>query len=180
MSDINLLQRKAGAFEQFSELERKLRVVSVWLLSGLFLGGLIIGVTFLVLSGRIRSLEMEKVTLARDINAQTTKEGLLLSLKDRVGVAAKALDAAKPWGKLFPILNEIAPNGGFLSLTIEESGRVSADMEAFSVDDAVLYVANLMLLFEDRKIRSPQLLSFALLETGRIHMSVSFYPTFAP
>lgn len=180
MNDINLLQRKASAFKHFSDLERKLRIASVWLLGGLFVGGLLIGAALLVLRGRVRSLEAEKIALMRDINAQKTKEGLLLSLKDRVGIAAKALDAAKPWGKLFPLLNTIAPNGGFVSLSIEESGRVNAEMEAFSIDDAVVYVANLMRLFEDRKIRSPQLLSFALLETGRIQMSVSFYPTFLP
>ncbi len=176
--DINLLHQKASSLELVGLLESKLRMAAWWTVSLLLVVGTVVASAFIIVSAQIRNLEASKQNLARDINAQSTKEGILLALKDRVGIATRALDAAKPWGKLFPLIASISPAGGFHSVTVEESGRVSADLALTSIDQAVEVVTSMVILTASRSLRAPQLLSFGLLEDGTVQLTVSFIPVF--
>lgn len=177
-NDINLIKRNAATQNQYALLEANLRKAAWWGLSIVFVAGVLVGATMLVVSTQLSRAEARHSQLISQINAQSIKEGILVSLKQRVGVAEKALEAAKPWGKLFPVLGQIAPNGGFDALSVEESGRVTADMSLNTIDDAVSIMSNILLLFEQKTIRTPELVSFSFIEEGTIRMAVSFYPVF--
>lgn len=180
MSDaqINLIKRDVRSMGEFSRLEEVLRIAALWSLAGLFVAGLIIGGLFLILRSRTQQAEEAKVRIVREINTQSAKEGLLLSLKDRIGIAGKALDAAKPWGKLFAVLGEISNAGTFSSISIDETGRVNTALELVSLDDAVSVIGNLMVLSSEKALRTPQMLSFALKDDGAVQLSISFFPIF--
>lgn len=180
MSDtqINLIKRDVSAMSQFSRIEDILRKVASWFLGILFVAGLIVGGTFFFLRSTVAKTEARKVELVREINGQSAKEGILLALKDRIGIAGKALDAAKPWGKLFTIMANIADPSSFNSISIDETGRVSTSLELQSVDDAVIVIANIMSLSLDRSLKTPQMLGFTFREDGKIQLSLSFFPIF--
>lgn len=163
---------------QLSKLENGLRMASLWFLGGLFVAGLTIGAAFLYLRAQTESLEEQKIGIVRDINTQSGKEGLLLSLKDRIGIAGKALDAAKPWGKVFTVLGDIAYEEAFNSVSVDETGRVSTALELASIDETVDVVTNIMALAGERALRTPQMISFALRDDGRVQLTVSFFPAF--
>lgn len=177
-SEINLIQKDIRSFRSLSFLESRLRLATWWLLGALFVAGVSIGIGYFFINSRIQSLENTKIDLTRQINAQSPKEGILLSLKERIGIAAKALDAAKPWGELFTTLTEIASEDEFSSLSIDDTGRVVTSLTMQSIDESVTVITNVMRLFEERKLKSPQLISFAFREDGTIQISVSFYPIF--
>ncbi len=176
-ASINLLQQKLGPTREVAELEDKLRVAAVWALGAMVLCGVAIGSTYAYFSSSLASLQAEKARVARLINEQSNKEGILLSLKDRTGIAAKALDAAKPWGDLFPLLTQIS-GGGYKNVSVDEIGRVNAELSANSIDDAVNVVSNVLALADDRVIRSPKLNMFLIGDEGQIRYVISFVPVF--
>jgi len=163
---------------QFSKLEDGLRVASLWFLGGLFIAGLATGAAFFYLRAQTEALEAQKLRVVREINTQSRKEGLLLSLKDRIGIANKALDAAKPWGKVFTVLGDIAYEDAFNSVSVDETGRVSTALELASVDETVDVITNIIALAGERALRTPQMISFALRDDGRVQLTVSFFPVF--
>lgn len=177
-SDINLIRKDVSSSRKLSVLEEKLRLAAIWLLGGVFIIGLGIGAVYLYINLRVRSLEARKVSLAQQINLQTAKEGILLSLKERTAVAGRALEAAKPWGKMFTVLQEIAAEEQYNSLTVDDTGRVTTTLFLGSIDESVSVVLNLVRLVDERMLRTPQLLSFSFKEDTTVQMSISFYPVF--
>ncbi len=180
MSDtqINLIQRDVTAMGKLSSLEDVLRKIALWYLGGLCITGIIVSGLIFSLRARIQNAQAQKIDLVREINTQSVKESILVALKDRISIAGKALDAAKPWGNLFTVLNTIAPSEAFTSLSIDETGRVSTSLELASVDDAVGVITNIMTLSSDRSLKTPQMLGFTFREDGKIQLSVSFFPIF--
>lgn len=178
-TDINLIKRSAGGvFGPLAGYEEKLRVFSWWSLLALLGAGVIIGAMYLMINVRLHQLENKKLQLTQRINAASTKEGIIISLKQRIVVAQKALDAARPWGKLFPLLEQIAPVSQFATVTVDENGRVSTILEVNSIDDAVTVVTNAVNLFHTKVLRAPQLLSLSLRDTGTVQVALSFIPIF--
>jgi hypothetical protein len=177
-SDINLIRKDVSSSRKFSVLEEKLRLVSVWFLGGVFVIGIAIGTAYLYISLRVRSLEATKVTLAQQINLQSAKEGILLSLKERTSVAGRALEVAKPWGKMFTVLQEIASEAQYNSLTVDDTGKVTTTLFLGSIDESVSVVLNLVRLVNERMLRTPQLLSFSYKEDATVQMTISFFPVF--
>ena len=78
-SEINLIKKDASSFRKLAFLEEKLRIATGWFLGLLFVAGLTIGISFLVMSSRMKTLESRKIELTKQINLQTVKEGILLS-----------------------------------------------------------------------------------------------------
>lgn len=173
---INLIQQESSRLGRLHDVEERLRRLAWWSLGILFLVGVGIGATFLYTRRTLEQVERTKQTVTREINAQSIKEGLLLSLFERVGIASRALSAAKPWGKLFTILETVAPTGSLNSVSVDESTRVTSTLDLSTIDEGVYVATNLLSLFEDKLIRSPQMHSFSLREDGKIQMSISFQP----
>lgn len=132
----------------------------------------------MAVGARLNQLQAKKVQLTQRIGAAETKEGIIITLKQRIVVAQKAIDAARPWGKLFPMLEQIAPVEQFSTVTVDDSGRVSTILEVNTIDEAVSAVTNTINLFLTRSLRSAQLLSLSLRESGTVQVSLSFIPIF--
>jgi hypothetical protein len=158
--------------------EGKIRAIAWWGLLGLLGTGIVLGTVYFVISGRFKSLETQRAQIASQLRLASDKEGIVISLKQRILVAQKALDVARPWGKLFPLLEKVDSVDHFVTLTIDESGRVSTILEVGSIDEAVTVVTNTLDLAGQRALRSPQLLSLSLRETGTVQLGLSFIPVF--
>lgn len=171
--DINLLQKNGGSV-RFISIERILTRL-MWISLGIVcIAGVSIGSVYIVVSSQQSREDARKAALIGSIKEMATKEGILVSLQQRIAVASKALDAARPYGNLFGLLDHIAPSEYFTSLSIDDVGRSTVTLVIPSVDEAVTTVANVIIQFDEKKIRSPQLLSFALKESGIVQLSLSF------
>ena len=179
-SEINLINKRAltGPMAYFTTIEPKIRVVAWWGLLGLLGTGIFLAFAFLFVNSRYRRLEEQKTQLTQQLRNASAKEGIVISLKQRINVAQKALDVARPWGKLFPLLEQIGPVNQFVTLTVDDSGRVNTIIEVQSIDDAVTIVSNTIGLSSEKMLRSPQLLSFSLREIGTVQLGLSFIPIF--
>lgn len=172
--EINFLKVRSTASGTLSRIERMLTVYTWWALGGLLTVGVIIGSIYLFVITRQKNLESRKGALLVAIREQTVKEGYLVSVKQRSQVAGKALSAAKPYGKLFPLLLTIAPENYFINLSVDEAGKSTVSLEVPSVDEAVMTVSNILLQVKEKQLRNPQMLSFYLKETGMVLLSFSF------
>lgn len=176
-TEINLLKKSTASFGVTPELEEKVRLAAWWGLVGLLASGIIIGTIFLVLSSRVRNLETTNAQLAQQINAQSVKEGILLSLVQRTKVAGNALKAARPWGNLFPLLEVIAHDSNYRTLVIDEAGKVRLNFHIDNIDTAAEIVEHIIDLNSQGSLKAPQLLSFVVEEDGTVNMGVLFVPT---
>lgn len=172
--EINLMKGASGSKGKLGSLELTLTKLTWWALGGLFSIGLIIGVIYFFGLSKQKQLEAIKEELRIVIQQEVVKEGLLVSLKQRSVIASKALEAAKPYGKLFPLLQTIAPQNYYTSLSIDDVGRSTVSLELPSVEDAVSTIANVLVQTEEKKLRNPQMMSFYLKETGVVQLSLSF------
>lgn len=174
--DINLLKRDFTSGGVIAAIENKLRIAAWWSIISLLASGIIIGTLYVVLTSRAGLLEEDVKTTAQRINAQSVKEGILLSLIQRTDIAKKALDAARPWGNLFGILTRMAAPTQLHTLTIDEAGKVNVMFVLSSVDDAVTIVSNVIALTQQQILHNPQLVSFVIQPDGKVQMSLSFVP----
>lgn len=175
-TQINLIRGEGGRLAGIMRLEEMLRRVA-WISLGLiFASSIGIGFSYLVANNILKKREESNVRLSRSINAQSAKEGLILSLVDRTHIASRALSAAKPWGKLFTLLTQAAPESAYRTVGIDDTSLVTSTLELGSLDDAVNVVSNIITLANDRLLRSPQMQSFSMQENGNIQMTISFHP----
>lgn len=174
--EINLLKRDFSSVGVTAEMESKLRVVAWWCLIVLFAGGIVLTSVYFLLSSRVSQLQEDIKNVSIQINSESVKEGILLSLKERSDVAKKALDAARPWGNLFPLLARMTQSTQLHSLTIDESGKVSLLLLLPSVDDAVTVVTNIISMTQERVLRSPQIISLVVQQDSTVQLNVSFTP----
>ncbi len=178
-SEINLIKSTStGPLGILGTYEKKIRQIAWIALLSLLGLGLVIGVSYIVINAQYRNLEERKAQVTQQLKAATVKEGIVISLKQRVEIAQKALDVARPWGELFPLLEDIGPIGYFVTLTVEESGRVNTVIEAPTIDDAVALVTSTLDLAQADVLRSPQLLSLSLRDSGIVQIGLSFIPIF--
>lgn len=173
-SEINLLNKASGNQATVVILEKILSKLTWGTLTVLCVLGVIIGSLYLYASTQQKRQDMRKAQLVASLKELASKEGILVSLKQRSAIAAKALNAARPYGELFPLLERIAPSEYFTNLSIDEVGRSTVTLTLPSVDEAVTVISNVLVQFDEKKIRSPQLSSFSLKETGIVQLSLSF------
>lgn len=172
--EINLLKKTTSARGTVTVIEKYLSRVMWFSLTGLLVAGVIIGTVYLYLQYQRDQTSQKNAILLQSIREQTKKEGFLVSLKQRALVAGKGLDAARPYGNLFPILEMIAPAQYFATLSIDDVGRSTVSLKLPTMEDAVTTIANILVLVEEKKLRNPQMISFSLKDTGIVDISFSF------
>jgi|GEM_PF-704502 len=176
-TDINLLKRSAASYGGIPHIvEDTVRLIAWWSLVAFFAVSIITGTAYLIVSSNIRSLEASNADLVRQINAQSIKEGIVLSLLQRSEIAGNALRAARPWGNLFPLLERITYQGYYQSLTVSESGKVEITYAVDSVNTAAMIVDTIIDLNTQNALKTPQLVSFIVEDDGKVSMGVSFVP----
>lgn len=173
---INLIHGEGGRLAGITRLEDMLRKIAWISLIVIFVTSLGVGFSYFFMSRSLKAFEANNERLTQGIHEQSLKEGLLLSLVDRTRIASRALSAAKPWGKLFTLLTQAAPEVSYRSVSVDDTATVTSIIELSTIDEAVMIVTNIISLAHDRLLRSPQLQSFSMQETGKIQMTVSFYP----
>lgn len=170
------MKRDVNSSRTFADLEDKLRLAAWWCLIALLAAGIVIGTSYFYLNAKTDQLNAKNADLGKQIDAQLVKEGILSSLKARVGIAKKSLDSARPWGNLFPILTSVALPTQLKSISIDETAHVNVVLLLGSVDDAVTVVTNVISLAGQHVVRQPQLLTFAIKGDGTVQMGISFIP----
>lgn len=175
VSDINLLKRK-GANTSLDAWDQKLRTIAIWSIGFVLASGIIIGGVFFYVSARTQSLNNDKIAIISQIQQQSVKEGILVSLKQRIAVADKAMKSAFSWGKLFPLLAEIAPVNEYSNVAVDEKGGVATTLRLASVDEAVTVVQQMIDHYHSQAIKNAQIASFGMGKDGTVQLGFMMTP----
>ncbi len=174
--DINLLKTKTSLTPELITLMEKLRVGSFVAIGVVLVVGFLIAMSPLFLTGERNSLLEAKKQLVAAIAADARKEGLFLSVKDRIPVVDRAIQSEKPWGQILDMVGSIILPPKLLSLAVDDHYVVFLNVKAGSVEEIAGWINSIIDLVSQKRIRSPQLVSLQLTKEGSMLVSFSFIP----
>ncbi|MBI5449697.1 hypothetical protein HY948_05305 [Candidatus Gottesmanbacteria bacterium] len=170
---INLLRTKSDS----PELEywaSRLRVAGYIGVAGLLVIGLLLGGGYLILRRETNSLEDKKSVLITRINQERTKEGLLLSLKQRIGLASKVGETQRSLGTVLDTINRIAETDQLVAITRDEKQQIRIIVKTKSVEEAAGVIANVLRMVAAKRVINPQLVGLDLGSDGSVRVTVAF------
>lgn len=181
ISDINLIKAHTEFSPELITIERRLKTASFIAIMSLLVGGLLVGGTYFFLQARLESLKQEEHRLMDSLSRTSQKEGLYLSLKDRVSLVSKVVAQQISQADVLPILGRIAPPGQSVAgFSVDEKRSVSVGIVATSVEDLAASVTRVVEEAKSQHIRNPVLEGVTLTKEGAFRMALSFVISSSP
>lgn len=177
-SDINLLKAKTLLPPQLMAIEGQLRTVSVVLLVTLLLTGLFFGVGYVILRRQYTIVLTQKQTLMTAIGGQLRKEGLYMSLKDRIAITGRVIDGQRSWLGVLDLIDRVTASGKRTSFSVTENDPVSLTMTSGTLEDTFRVVERILAEVSNKTIANPILESVQYQKDGTVNLSVTFAPIF--
>lgn len=157
-------------------IQGQLRMASFVVISLVIIAGILVGVSYSFLNLQLTRTENEKKTLISQLNQLSRKEGLYVSLKQRIPIVEKALASQRAWGSVLKTISEVALPPILTSVAIDDKNVMILTLQADSVETTASMVNAVIRLAGEKKIRSPQLVALQLLQDGEVQLSISFLP----
>lgn len=176
-SDINLLKAKTLLTPQIRAFGEQLRKASLIFLIVLFLTSMFFGVGYLVLRQKYEGLFQKRQDAKTAIAGEIRKEGLLLSIKDRLMLAKKVLDIQETWPPVFSLTARIMGNKN-TSFSIGEGRSIGLSITTDSLEEAFAVVDQVVNEVTAKTLINPILGNVQYEEDGTIQLSLTFTPTF--
>ena len=173
-SDINLLAVKTNKIINLSGIEKEFKRVSYFLLILLIFTGIGTAIFFTIAKNQQQSLLREKESLISIIKNDLIKEGLYLSVKERVAVAGNVTKILKPWDKAIEYALDLASPPDLSSISLDENQLITLQINAGSIDTALEIINSLSKMFSDKKIINPRLVSLSLGGDEKVALSVAY------
>lgn len=171
---INLIATKTDEGPQLTRITALLKKISYGSVILLLITGFLVGGVYVFVQGRVSQLTQEKNTLAQSVAADSTKEGLLRALKDRVAVFDKLSASAKHMDKFFNEVSLIGNTGTIDSISLDDTGKAIISTKLGSIDQAITVTDTLIKEATAGNITKPSLISMTIDKDGGFSLSVSF------
>ncbi len=171
---INLIKTKTSSSPQLEALEAVLKKISFGGLLALIISSVAVGGLFFYLRAQKEQLEGTKATLTQSITQNTNKEGLLLSIRQRISIIDKIQANKSPAGPLFDILGTVVSPSQLFGLALDDHNEAIVTIHVKSIDDVVTIVDLLLKAVEEKQAKSPKLVSLTLARDGTIEVALSF------
>ncbi|MEK7119082.1 MAG: hypothetical protein AAB457_03420 [Patescibacteria group bacterium] len=172
-STINLVRTKSESPEVLVWTNR-LRMAGTIGMGGLLVVGLVLGGVYAFLRRETETLVQNKAELTSQISQERVKEGLLLSLKQRIGVAAKIGETQRSLGVILDTINRIADPNELLAVTSDEKQQIRIIVKTGSVEEAAGVIANVFRMVLAKRVINPQLVGLDLGSDGSVRMTIAF------
>jgi hypothetical protein len=178
MKTINLIRTKTALSPQVEMAAAYLRKLSLWALVILIVSGVVVSGIFYYLRVRQDQLVNTHRQLSESITQNTTKEGLLFTVKQRAALTNKILGIQQPVSKVFDTLSTVNTSGQMTDVSLDDHNTVLLTIHAESITDVVTIADALMGQVKENRVRSPQLVSLSLGKSGGVDVSLSFIAVF--
>lgn len=175
---INLIRTKTAMSPQAGMVAELLRKLSLWSLAILIVSGVVVSGIFYYLRVREEQLANTKRQLSESIAQSTTKEGLLVSVKQHVALMNKILGVQQPVSKVFDTLAAFSTPGQMTAVSLDDHYKVSLMIHAQSITDVVSITDALIKQTTINRVRAPQLVSLSLGKDGGVDVGLSFIAVF--
>lgn len=178
ISHINLIRSKAKGSAQLAAIERSLRRSAIISLGVFVFLGVVVGGVYFFMSRQLQKADGIRQTLVSQINAAKTKEGLLLSIKDRTQVAGSVISGQRPWAGILDLLTTAVAPALVSNVSASEQNKISVGFSVSSLGDVVAPVAALIRLAHEGRLKHPELTSVQLGTDGTVAITASFVSVF--
>lgn len=176
-TDINLLKAKTLLTPQMIAFEGQLRKASLIFLGLLLLVGLFFGVGYLILRQRYEGLFQKREDAKAAIAGEIRKEGLLMSIKDRLVLAKKVLDVQESWPEVLSLTARIMGSKN-TSFSISDARSIGLSIKTDSLEEAFAVVDQVLTEANAKTLASPTLDGVQYQTDGTMRLSLTFTPTF--
>jgi hypothetical protein len=90
----------------------------------------------------------------------------------------KAISNQKPWTEVLDLVTIVASPPALSSIAVDEQNKVVNAVQAGSLEEVYTLVNAIIMQENEKRLRSPQLLSLQFGKKGEIDLSFSFYALF--
>lgn len=172
-NNINLLRTTSGSPE-LALWASRLRMVSYVAVGTVVTAGVLLGGAYMFLQRETAALIQNKTGLTLQVSQVHVKEGLLVSLKQRVGVSSKIQDTVRSFGVVLDTINRIADAKQLLAVTSDEKQQIRIIVKIGSVEEAAGIIANVFRMVLAKRVINPQLVGLDLHSDGSVRMTIAF------
>ncbi len=176
MKTINLISTKADKTESVARFVPFLRRLAYGSLIFVIASGTAVGAAFLYMRSRVDGAVSEKNAAALAITNETTKEGLLIAVKQRATIVDKVMANQKRLDTFFDIVSQTVPKNELSAITLDDTYKTTVTAHAPSVAEAVKIIDSLLVLAAADRVTKPSLVALTLNKDGDMDVSVSFAP----
>jgi hypothetical protein len=178
LASINLLKSQTPLSPQVALFEQKMKYTSlVCLVISLIIGVLTFSV-WGVVSLQKSNLSSENSRLITAVNSMSEKEGIFISLKERLKVVTGVLANQKKWSPAIDNIFAIAPAANISTVDFSPQGNLSMTTTVKSIDEAFGVVNTVLSQATAKALKNPTLESLRLDKDGSVKMIISFAPIF--
>ncbi len=177
---INLLRTKTGISPKLTAIGKELKMVSIILSTVVVVLGLLTAVAYIILNNNYQEHRGVKKQMEASIISESKKEGLYISIQDRLRSIEHILTNAYPWDNALTSLLAIASPNQIKSIAIDQDKQVSMRIDAETIEEARRIIENIVTHIQQRSIVKPNLTRLQLDPEGKMHMSLSFQFTAKP
>lgn len=174
---INLFKESNTLSPRLAKTAQQLKTFGIYGLGIILCVGLLVGITYTVLTIQINALSKEKERLSASLGSQIKKEGLYASLQDRLTVVKKVRSSQHPVAPIFDIVTSVATEPVLTGFTTK-SGTVEFTIEVPTIEDALSKVSVLLMYEQQKKISSSKLTNINVNDDGTVSIAFSFIPIF--
>jgi len=171
---INLLRTKTGISPKLTAIGKELKVVSIILSTTVVVFGLLTAVAYFILNKNYQEHVGVKKQMEASIVSESKKEGLYISIQDRLRSIENILIQAFPWDSAFTTILTLALPNQIKSLTIDDTQQVSMRIDTATFEDARDVIEKIVTYIQQSRIIKPNLTRLQLDPEGNIRMSLSF------
>jgi len=176
IGSINLITNKTGENPDITAARSLLQHIGTWSLIVFIISGIIVGGALAYFQVRAAALVSDKNSFVGLVNTDTTKEGLLLAVRQRAGVVGKILTGQKNLNVFFDMIGKFVQPAQISSIAMDDTNKTVVAAHVSSVADATGVVDSLLVLSAANQVTKPELTSFTLSKDGGFDISVSFAP----
>lgn len=176
-TDINLLKAKTLLTPQMLLIEEQLRKSSLIFLGLLLVVGMFFGVGYLILRQKYEGLFQKRQAAKVAIAGEIRKEGLLMSIKDRLVLVKKVLDSQESWPEVLVLTARIM-GGKNTSFSINGKREIGLSIKTDSLEEAFIVVDQVLTEANAKTLVKPVLDGVQYQKDGKVNLSLTFTPTF--
>jgi len=174
---INLFKSKAVT-EKFVDAGVQLKRMSFFALVALIGTGALVGMLYVAVRTTYENRVSEKERLSQTLRQYNTREGLFLSVKERVGVVKKVDATRKPWVQILDATARVVTPPSLQAIVQDTEDRMALNIKVASLEETVAMAQTVLALHDENRIKSPQLISLTINKDGVIQFGFSFIPVF--
>lgn len=178
-SDINLLKAKTMLTPQLLAAEQQLRTISLIFLILLLFTGIFFGVGYVILRQKYQQVSEQKQTVMAAISGELRKEGLYLSIKERLALASGILEAQRSWLGVLDLIGRVIGQQSRMSFTVDQQDAVGLNVTNSTLEETFVFMDRVLSEVAAKNMANPILESVKYNMDGSVQVQLTFTPIFS-